>query len=77
LAEQLSEVVDLELSSSDPDELTIRQARLLGQADQIFSSPDVPEVILQRARADAERFELSFWDEQPTQGLALRIRMKP
>lgn len=74
-AEQLSEVVDLELSSADPDDLTIRQARLLGRADQIFCSPDVPEAILRRARADAERFELSFWDEQPTEGLALRIRM--
>ncbi len=72
----LSEVIDIELTSANPDDLTIRQARLLGQADQIFADPAVPEAILVRARADAERFVLSLWDEQPTEGLALRIRMK-
>jgi uroporphyrin-III C-methyltransferase/precorrin-2 dehydrogenase/sirohydrochlorin ferrochelatase len=71
-----SQVIDLELASADPDDLTLRQARWLGQADQIFASSDVPEQILDRARADAQRFALSLWDEQPTMGLALRIRMK-
>ena len=71
-----SQVIDLELASPDPDDLTLRQARWLGQADQIFASDDVPEAVLVRARADAERFTLSFWDEQPTTGLTLRIRMK-
>ena len=69
-------VIDLELASTDPDDLTLRQARWLGQADQIFASEDVPEAVLIRARADAERFTLSFWDERPTSGLTLRIRMK-
>lgn len=69
------EVIDLELSSDDPDDLTLRQARWLAQADQIFATADVPAPILDRARADAERFELSLWDEQPVEGLALRIRM--
>ncbi|MEO9599565.1 NAD(P)-dependent oxidoreductase [Parasphingorhabdus sp.] len=71
-----SQVIDFELASTDPDDLTLRQARWLGQADQIFASDDVPEQILDRARADAQRFTLSLWDEQPTTGLALRIRMK-
>lgn len=71
-----SQVIDLELASADPDDLTLRQARWLGQADQIFASSDVPEQVLARARADAQRFALSLWDEQPTTGLALRIRMK-
>ncbi len=75
-AERLSAVVELELNSTDPDELTIRQARLLGQADQIFAADDVPAALLDRARADAERFSLSLWDEQPVTGLTLRIRMK-
>lgn len=75
-AGSLSDVVDIELASADPDDLTIREARLLGQADQIFADASVPEAILVRARADAERFALSLWDEQPTEGLALRIRMK-
>lgn len=75
-AQGLSAVVELELTSTDPDELTIRQARLLGQADQIFAADDVPAALLDRARADAERFSLSLWDEQPVTGLTLRIRMK-
>ena len=76
-ATDLSEVVDLLLSSTDPDDLTIRQARLLGQADQIFANDNVPPAILDRARADCERFGLSLWNEQPTAGLTLRIRMRP
>lgn len=71
-----SEVIDLEISSDDPDDLTLRQARWLAQADQIFAAADVPSAILDRARADAERFELSLWDEQPIEGLALRIRRR-
>lgn len=74
---QFSEVIDIELVSDDPDDLTLRQARWLARADQIFASGDVPETILERARADAERFELALWDEQPVEGLALRIRMRP
>jgi len=73
---QFSEVIDIELASQDPDDLTLRQARWLARADQIFANGDVPEAILDRARADAERFELALWDEQPVEGLALRIRMR-
>ena len=29
-----------------------------------------------RARADAQRFALTLWDESPIEGLTLRIRMK-
>ena len=75
-AKQLSEVEDMLLTSADPDDLTLRQARLLGRADQIFASDDVPESILDRARADAERFHLTLWDEKPADGLTVRIRMK-
>ena len=71
-----SQVIDLELASTDPDDLTLRQARWLGQADQVFASDDVPEEVLDRARADAQRFSLWLWDQQPTEGLTLRIRMK-
>ena len=71
-----SQVIDLELTSPDPDDLTLRQARWLGQADQVFASDDVPEEVLDRVRADAQRFSLSLWDERPTNGLTLRIRMK-
>ncbi|ASK89501.1 bifunctional precorrin-2 dehydrogenase/sirohydrochlorin ferrochelatase [Sphingorhabdus sp. SMR4y] len=70
-----SQVIDWELTSTDPDDLTLRQARWLGQADQIFASEDVPDAVLDRARADAERFALTLWDERPIEGLTLRIRM--
>ncbi len=41
------------ISSDDPDDLTLRQARWLGQADVIRHDPSVPRAILCRARADA------------------------
>ena len=43
------------LVSADPDDLTLRQARWLALADRVFHAPDVPELILDRARADATR----------------------
>ena len=48
-------LVTISLASGDPDDLTLRQARLLGQADRIFHRSDVPAAILDRARADAVR----------------------
>jgi uroporphyrin-III C-methyltransferase/precorrin-2 dehydrogenase/sirohydrochlorin ferrochelatase len=43
------------LRSADPDELTLRAARLLGLADRIYHDGQVPDALLDRARADAER----------------------
>ena len=43
------------LSSTDPEELTLRAARALAMADRVYHHPDVPAAILDRARADAER----------------------
>lgn len=45
----------LHLTSADPDDLTLRQARLLGEADALVIGPGVPDAILARARADALR----------------------
>lgn len=45
------------LRSADPDDLTLREARLLGSADVIVHDAAVPEAILVRARADAIRAE--------------------
>ncbi len=73
---ETGKVIDLELASDDPDDLTLRQARWLAQADQVIAGADVPEEILNRARADAERSILSPWDERPVEGLVVRIRMK-
>jgi uroporphyrin-III C-methyltransferase/precorrin-2 dehydrogenase/sirohydrochlorin ferrochelatase len=50
-----SETVGIALRSPDPDELTLREARLLARADRLVHAPDVPAAILDRARADADR----------------------
>lgn len=43
------------VTSPDPEDLTLRQARLLGEADVLLVYGDVPPAILARARADAAR----------------------
>lgn len=43
------------LRSPDPDDLTIREARLLASADRVFHDVAAPPAILDRARADAAR----------------------
>lgn len=48
-------VVEIRLRSADPDDLTLREARLLGSADLILHEAQVPPVVLDRARADAPR----------------------
>lgn len=55
-------LIELTLTSADPEDLTLRQARLLGEADVLLLDGDVPPAILARARADAERRVL---DGQP------------
>ena len=54
-------VIDLTLTSPDPEELTLRQARLLGEADVVLLDGAVPPAILARARADAARLP---WERQ-------------
>lgn len=46
---------EIVLRSADPDDLTLREARLLGSADLVAHEPGVPEAVLLRARADAGR----------------------
>ncbi|HEY9091859.1 precorrin-2 dehydrogenase/sirohydrochlorin ferrochelatase family protein [Parasphingorhabdus sp.] len=70
------QVIEIDLASTDPDEMTIRQARLLGQSDRIFADSDVPEAILKRARADAQRIDLDAYQPDKQDGLTLLIRMK-
>lgn len=52
---RMGAVLDLTLTSPDPEELTLRQARLLGEADVLLLDGAVPPAILARARADAAR----------------------
>jgi uroporphyrin-III C-methyltransferase / precorrin-2 dehydrogenase / sirohydrochlorin ferrochelatase len=67
-------VIELSLASTDPDDLTLRHARLLGQADHIFYDADVPETIVNRARADATRNKGAMPQRLPT-GLVLILRL--
>jgi uroporphyrin-III C-methyltransferase/precorrin-2 dehydrogenase/sirohydrochlorin ferrochelatase len=62
----------IDLISADPDDLTLRQARLLGVADALVALPNVPGAILARARADALR--LAPGDAEPD-GVVVELRI--
>ena len=50
---------DFYVTSDDPDDLTLRQARWLGTADLVLHDSTVSAAILNRARADAVRHTLT------------------
>jgi len=64
---------ELAITSDDPDDLTLRQARMLGSADCILFEPGVAPAILDRARADAVRLPLPHDGPLP-EGLTLVLR---
>lgn len=66
-------VAEFTLTGSDPEDLTLRQARLLGMADTVLHDPHVPEAILVRARADASRHALPC--DPPEEGLTVILRI--
>ncbi|MGI4877898.1 MAG: siroheme synthase [Janthinobacterium lividum] len=45
------------LASPDPDDMTLRQLRLLNQADTIYVGGGIPAAVLDRARRDAARVD--------------------
>ena len=49
--------IAVQLTSLDPEDLTLRQARLLGMADAVLFEAGVPLAVLNPARADAQRVE--------------------
>ncbi len=61
----------IRLRSNDPDDLTVREARLLGQADAVIVKGAVSPAILARARADAAR--LLPDDPAPQIGIVVAI----
>ena len=73
-APQADRTVTIALRSADPDDLTLREARLLGTGDVIRHAADVPPAILIRARADAERRTLE--DTRSDYGLTVIISLK-
>jgi uroporphyrin-III C-methyltransferase/precorrin-2 dehydrogenase/sirohydrochlorin ferrochelatase len=50
-------VAEVIVTSADPEDLTLRAARLLGKADVLMIDGAVPAAILARARADAARID--------------------
>jgi uroporphyrin-III C-methyltransferase/precorrin-2 dehydrogenase/sirohydrochlorin ferrochelatase len=64
------------LASPDPDDLSLRQARALSQADRVFHRSEVPSLILDRARADAVRIACDGPPADPGPGLSLYLEMK-
>ncbi|GMN13211.1 NAD(P)-dependent oxidoreductase [Altererythrobacter sp. MTPC7] len=65
--------VDIALRSDDPEDLTLREARLLGTCDLLVHDPDVPQAILARARADAKRVEGSIVPKSDRSMLVVRL----
>lgn len=70
------QLIDIPLLSPDPDDLTLRTARLLGMADTIYHLADIPVVILDRARADAVRLTAVAPPVDPRPGLSLYLRWR-
>ena len=61
------------LSSNDPEDLTLRTARLLGQADAVVYDAGVAPEILSRARADAVR--LPSGSVEPESGVTVILKL--
>lgn len=65
-------VETIRLRSPDPDDLSLREACWLGQADRIHHTADVPAAILDRARADAVRI-MAPLPADPLPGLTIDL----
>lgn len=61
------------LGSADPDDLTLRQARALAQADRVYARAGAPRAILDRARADALRITCAAPPVAPGPGLSVWV----
>lgn len=68
----LGGAVEIVLRSVDPEDLTLRQARLLGSADVLAYEAGVPPAVLDRARADAARMIVAP-GEAPGTGSGLTV----
>jgi uroporphyrin-III C-methyltransferase / precorrin-2 dehydrogenase / sirohydrochlorin ferrochelatase len=64
------------INSDDPDDLTLAQARLLGQADQIFHTLHIAPAILARGRADGLRTACSAPPDPPFEGVILYLERR-
>ncbi len=71
-----SRTVAIQLASYDPDDLTLRAARLLGEADHIIHPQACPPDILSRARADAQR-HIAPGNNAALDGLIITLHAPP
>lgn len=67
-------VAEIRLRSADPEDLTLREARLLGSADVLAYEAQVPAAILDRARADAVRVTVAPGAAPEGAGLVVVLR---
>ncbi|MEM8724383.1 MAG: NAD(P)-dependent oxidoreductase [Pseudomonadota bacterium] len=66
------------VESSDPEWLTVKHSKWLGEADTILIDGDIPSAILARARADAERLPFNReTDAVDRTGRTIVLRWKP
>ncbi|MBB5711238.1 precorrin-2 dehydrogenase/sirohydrochlorin ferrochelatase family protein [Sphingomonas xinjiangensis] len=68
-------LIRIRLRSGDPDDLTLREARFLAGADRLFHRPDVPDAILDRARADAVRIPCDAPPTESGEGMSVDLEM--
>ncbi|KHK89394.1 precorrin-2 dehydrogenase/sirohydrochlorin ferrochelatase family protein [Novosphingobium malaysiense] len=66
--------VEIVLRSDDPEDLTLREARLMGSADIVAFEPGVPRKVLERARADASRVAVAPGQIPAGEGLVVLLR---
>ena len=70
-----SQAETIDLSSDDPEDLTLRQARLLGEADTLLLDGAIPDAIVNRSRADASRLPFSEEEhDKEREGLTVVLR---
>ena len=66
---------EIVLASQHPDDLTLRQARLLGMADAVIHEQGIAAAVLDRARADAVRLAIMPGEDAPQrQGIVVVLR---
>jgi uroporphyrin-III C-methyltransferase/precorrin-2 dehydrogenase/sirohydrochlorin ferrochelatase len=63
----------IRLTSDDPDDLTLAQARLFARADLVLHRANISPAILNRARADAAREQCETPPETPPPGITLFV----
>lgn len=70
-----AELYVVQLRSADPDDLTLRDARMLAMADRVCHAADVPATILDRARADAVRVMADGPPDERGEGLTVWVTL--